>query len=355
MGSFWVDFIRYAIASVAATLIPYWMLSGLTVNDLLLTFLLLPTIWIAPAIVLIRSLFTVKAGPVLGALGGIPLMLLCFAGLMQIEAMQIRAVDQRQFLPPKSQHRIVAIENSSYSTKDGAKRCSAFCLQMLFDGRYVPAIKHYRRETWTLFQLAHGQTCRESPRASRYLELLGRRYADACIITVDQATLSDALVIREYFHSDDPGTRQRWPYRGSLYEFVERTDGNETVLGSWARGEVEPPMLLANLWGLSPFYVGDPFKEAAFYSQALHLPIRQSLPSGNAPAQEVLDGLRPFFDDPEMASWAMNAFDDAMREAGPDEITLARQFMQARIFDLKASLEPDAPRIQRFEGWLKRH
>lgn len=347
---FWVDFVKYAVASVLATVIPYWMMSRLSFNDLLLGLLLLPFIWVAPAIVLIRSFFMGKPGPVLGALCGIPLMLLGFATQMQIEASQVRAYDQRQFLPPERQHRMIAIENSHFAGEARAEGCSEFCLQMLFDGRYVPVLKKRGEERWTVFELAHGQACLEAPRDSRYLELLGRRYADTCIATTELAALPDALVIRE-----NPGKLATRLRLESFCELIERTGGKEVLLSRWVRGRVEPSSNLASRWGLSPFYVGDGIDELAFYAQALDLPIDKFLPRGNAPIEDVLDGLRPFFGDPKTAQWAMYAFWNATSGGEPEEVEQARHFLQARIAELKASPDADPKRIEWFEGWLKRH
>jgi len=85
------------------------------------------------------------------------------------------------------------------------------------------------------------------------------------------------------------------------------------------------------------------------------MPFQKHLPRGDAPLPEILNELRPFFDDPQMADWAMYAFERAVGQAPPEEGELARQFLQARMVELKVSSNADPKRIEWFEHWLKRH
>jgi hypothetical protein len=85
------------------------------------------------------------------------------------------------------------------------------------------------------------------------------------------------------------------------------------------------------------------------------MPIQKHLSRGNASIQDILKELRPLFDNPETVNMAMDAFERAMGEAAPEEAEQARQFLQARIIELKASPDPDPKRIEWFERWLKRH
>ena len=272
-----------------------------------------------------------------------------------LEAEQVLALDQRSISSAQRGHTVLVIEDSYFSlVKEGTESCREICLQILFEGRYVPAVKHSDADLWSVFRLAHGEECVASPRSSRYLELLGRRYTDVCISVSDETPRRDALVIREHF-SRESQIWQELPHRSGVRECLERLDNQDRVLTRWVTATLEGAGPWAVFWGLRERKVGAPFQDEEFYTAVLGIPIQKNLPRGNAPLSEILNELRPFFDDPKMVNWAMYAFERAMGQAAPEEAEQARQFLQARIVELKASPDPDPKRIEWFEHWLKRH
>jgi hypothetical protein len=348
-------FVGYAVASVIAPLIPVAVLSAIPFVVFVLPGLILPLMWAAPVLVLAYAVKKRSTGGTLGALCGLPLLFAYFEVALWLEAERIEALDQRSILPPQQEHRVLVIEDSYSSILEGTESCNEICLQILFDGRYVPVVAGSDGKVWRVFQLAHGQTCVASPRATRYLELLGRRYADVCISASDANPQSDALVIREHFSARDCHVRKELPCRSSIREYFERVDNQDRLLSRWVTSYIETSGPWGVLWGFRKRTVGLPFQNEEFYAAVLGMPIQRHLPRDSAPLHEILSELRPIFDDPKMVNWAMNVFERAMGQATPEEAEQARQFLQARIIDLKASPDPDPKRIEWFENWLKRH
>ena len=348
------QFICYAVASVIAPLIPFAVLSAISFVVFALVGIIPPLMWAAPILVLAHAVKKRSASGILGALCGLPLLFAYFEIALSLEAERIQALDQRSILPPQQEHRVLVIEDSYFGILEGTESCNEICLQILLDGRYVPVVAGSDGKVWRVFQLAHGQACLASPRASRYLELLARGYADVCISVSDETPQADALVIREHF-SGTSKIRQELPHRSSVREYFERENNQERLLSRWVTSYIEKSGPWGVLWGNRNRTIGLPFQDEEFYAVVLGLPIQKNLPRGTAPLPKILNELRPFFDDPQMVNWAMDAFERAVGQATPEERELARQFLHARIAELKASPDADPKRVDWFERWLKRH
>ena len=348
------QFICYAVGSVIAPLIPFAVLSAISFVVFVLVGIIPPLMWAAPILVLAHAIKKRSSGGILGALCGLPLLFAYFEIALSLEAERIEALDQRSILPPQQEHRVLVIEDSYFSILEGTESCKEICLQILFDGRYAPVIADSDGDVWRVFQLAHQQACVASPRESRYLELLGRRYTDVCISVSEETPQADALVIREHF-SKNSKVRQELPHRSSVREYLERLNNQDRLLSRWVTSYIEKSGPWGVFWGNRNRTIGIPFQEEEFYAAVLGMPIQKNLPRRKAPLPEILNELRPFFDDPQMADWAMYAFESAVSQATMEERGLARQFLQARIAKLKASPDADPKRIEWFEHWLKRH
>lgn len=268
-ASIW-SFGIYAVASVIATLTPYWAMQGIKVydvNDVFVASALFLSIWIGPVVVLSMAAYTRNRARVLGALSGIPLLLLvCVVGML-LEARQILALDQRQFQPPQDQHEIVAIENSVLSGYEGFEACRDMCEQILFKSRYVPAVTDRKGQAWRLYRLARGQACADAA-------LVKQLYGDSCIVMTYQRSIPDALVVRENYEQDQSEIRQGLPYQSTVYELLERTNAQDSLLGRWITSEVPPTSDWAYMWGLREFRVGDPISPPQFYASALGIPVK---------------------------------------------------------------------------------
>jgi len=357
MRPFVWDFARYATASVVLTLVPYALMSAghISAGGIIMGLLLLPLIWLGPLVVVIRALRRKSVGKLLGALCAVPLLLLYQEVRMQMDARQIEALDQRQFLPPQSTHDIVVIQNSYFSSLEGTARCSELCLQMLFDSRYTPATQESADGIWTVFRLAHGHSCVENPEASRYLELINRRYVDTCIAVRLEPPHMDALIIRENFYKEESELRAKSPLDLNAHEYLERINNQDRLLGRWVTGTVEPSNTLFFFWGVGQRAIGRRFDDLEFYSAALGVPFEKLLPRGKASVPEILDAIRPFFDNPKTAGTAMDIFQNLARSGdGSSNAELLRQYIQARAEELKASPNPDSDRVHWLEDWAKR-
>lgn len=269
MGTFIWNFAKYALASIVVMLAPSWLNTGPVRDggDILMGIGLVLLVWVGPAIVLGVALYMRSRARVLGAVSGVPLFLLYCVTAMQMDAMRIRTLEQRQFLPAQSQHTIVAIENSIGGSQSGFDGCDKFCQQILYGGRYVPAVGDGAGEWWRVFQLASGQGCKTAVHVRQ-------RYDDACIVMTYQRKLPDALVIRENFDETRSEILRTLPARSYAYELLERIDGQETVLGRWIDATVWPPITVAELWGLREFKVGEYIDPAKFYAAALNNPVK---------------------------------------------------------------------------------
>jgi hypothetical protein len=267
--SFW-SFGIYAVASIVASLTPYWAMQAFKVydaGDVFIAAALFLLLWIGPGVVLGTAAYTRDRARVWGALSGIPLLLLFFVGGILFEAQQILALDQRQFLPAQNQHEIVAIENSVLSEHEGFEACRDMCEQILFKSRYVPAVSDRKGQAWRVYRLAHGQACVDAAFVSRL-------YGDSCIVMAYQRAIPNALVVRENYEQDQSEIRRSLPYRSTVYEFLERTDGQDSLLGRWVTSEVPPASDWVYMWGLREFRVGDPIDPQAFYAEALGIPMQ---------------------------------------------------------------------------------
>jgi hypothetical protein len=84
-----------------------------------------------------------------------------------------------------------------------------------------------------------------------------------------QRAIPNALVVRENYERDQSEIRQSLPNQSTVFELLERTDGQDSLLGRWVTVAVPPASDWAYLWGLREFRVGDRFSPGDFYAEAL--------------------------------------------------------------------------------------
>ena len=352
-----LHFLKYAVASVALALVPLLLASGFGISGtgLILGMMMGALVWVGPVVVLVRALVKWSAGRVLGALCGIPVLLAFEAVHMQFDARQINALDERQFSSAQRAHNVVATKNSYYGDLDYVRACSEICLQILIDGRYTPAVERLQGG-WLVFHLAKGRSCTEEPSAMRYFEMLRRGYIDTCIAASQVGPPTDSLIIDENFHSDQSEIRRRYPSIASAYEYLDRINGQDTLLGRWVTGIAEPSLTISYFFGLDRRVIGARFEDHEFYAAALGMPLQKLLPQGNAGVPAVLDAIRPFFDEPQYVNAAMDVFEGLANRSGqdPSNAELLKQFIGARTAELKATLNPIPGQVLWFEKWVER-
>jgi hypothetical protein len=270
MRSFLWYFSIYAVSSVLATLTPYLFLDAFEFrrnSDVFILAAAFSLIWIGPAIVLVVAIRTKDRACVIGALSGIPLMLAFYFGVMLIEGEKVRALDQRSFLPAEAQHDIIAIENSIASTEDGFEACQKICEQILLSGRYLLAVDDRAGGVWRIFQLAQSQACETAP-------MVRQLYAKTCIVMTYRRELPNAIVVRENYDEERSEIMQTLGHRSHAFELLERTNGQERLLGRWVHATVWPASDLVVLWGLRELEVGEYFDPARFYAAALNVSMK---------------------------------------------------------------------------------
>jgi hypothetical protein len=163
----------------------------------------------------------------------------------------------------------VAVVDGDVGATDHAG-CFVNCRLVLLTSPYIFAIEDRKKQSWSVLGLVHDRdTCRKPENRESMLDFLAVGQTDACAIESREAPRADALIIRENRSSDAPIARE-FPkgFSGSAFEFLERIDGKDELLGRIVWGGVQPP-LLSTQKGEQASYALD---ENGFYAAALDLP-----------------------------------------------------------------------------------
>jgi hypothetical protein len=224
------------------------------------------------------------------------------------------------FAKPTKAHDIVVIEDSWLSKEDSAqgvangldRGCWERCELLLLQTGYAIAITNPEKTYWRVFRKGEGaQFCGQPPQLKSYLRLLSLGRPNTCFVETRQAPAGDALVLREG-ESDDAPLRQQLPkdFRGAAWEFLERIDGKDRLLGR---------IVVASKQNPNAATPGDAKQQpppiataAAFYATALALP-QQEIAADPAHTQETLTAFLPLLRDPTTARQATEAYLDFLR------------------------------------------
>jgi hypothetical protein len=196
------------------------------------------------------------------------------------------SLDIYPFQEPKQKHAVVAIIDSGAR---GARTagCGEHCRLALLSSPYLVAVEEAGKPVWHIHRLVHDHDfCMAQERLlDNTLEFMQAGFPDTCSAETVQASGPDALIIRENV-SDTAPIRKRFPkrFRGNAYEFLERIDGRDTLLGRVVWGGVQPPMFSHQPGRSATFEVDEP----GFYAAALKLPDKRFPPISVENAKRLL-------------------------------------------------------------------
>lgn len=208
------------------------------------------------------------------------------------------------FAEPTRKHDLVIIEDSYDNRADG--RCSIICEQILLTSDYNVALPEQNSKEWRIYRRANDHDlCIQPAQIESYLSMLAQRRIDTCITLSREAPRRSGLVVRENQSSDAP-VKELLPkgLRGSVYEFYERIDGTDRLLGRVVSAVIQAPLLSDR----KPTTSDLKLTGAAFYAEALKLPIAKRLRPGDAGLNAVIASLEPLLTDGASADKARETF-----------------------------------------------
>jgi hypothetical protein len=354
MGKFICDFLLFAALSVLALLLGLAMVSTVpAIAAPFLTVALVPLLLIGPVAVLILAAVKRRPGRILGALAGIPALLLYHQiGIWQ-EVAKVDSLNQREFLPPKQQHEILLIEGRFETRSVGLDHCRIICQQILLSTPYVVVFDEKQTGKRYAFRPAHGAACRTPEMQEQYIALLGRRVVDFCAVRSEIEPSPDALVIREE-HTADPDVRKQLPWRTVVHELSERIGGTDRLLGRWIWAAIDPSTPWFGLMGVKESSSTQKFTIFEFYSAALKTKIEED-PKGPASLDLVISELRPYFSSADLITHhnAGDAVFVLVTRATPEEKPHLRELVRTLIADLEKSADPPVRELERLRYWAE--
>lgn len=307
--------------------------------------LFFPALFGGPIFVLILAVKRGGGSRVLGALSAIPLLLVALQIPKWLQVWQVSNLNQREFLPHSPQQVLLLAAN------EGRAGCNDLCLGIMLSTGLQVGVKARAEGVWKLYELTSGKVC-PGAEVQQYLRLLSKRYVDVCISSAAVPSPQNAILIRddEDLDSDMHG---RVPWRGTGYEFIERINGEERLLGRWAS-----PGLSGDDWFYDPLGYSNTgsvarFDPLEFYSRALNTTLEWTPPSGPASTAEVIEALRPYFANADTIHPALEVFAAIVESAPPQETGLLYAFMKERALELEANAAANRRGLERINGWLR--
>ena len=339
MARFAGDFLLFAFLSVVALFFGLALVS--TVPVIVAPFLvviLLPALFIGPLAVFLLSLFKARLGRIIGALAGVPLLLLSHQLSIWHEVSEADALNQRQVLAPQKQHDILVIQYANGSDSIGPDHCKDFCLQLLASTPYTVVFEENETKKWFAFRPSRGADCLEPDVVENYIELLSRRLVDFCAVREEVAPAPDALIIREnYGHKSE--LSKQLPWRSKAYELYERINNSDRLLTRWVWTAIDPSPWFG-LMGVKESSSAVDFSTDDFYWAILGVRFEWGKPTGTAPLGAVLAALEPHFRNDKTLGSAVGAFASLMQSATPEEKVVLRSFIEERIAEQEALPRP---------------
>jgi hypothetical protein len=183
------------------------------------------------------------------------------------EVNRVESFNQRQFLAPQQQHSIVLIQDAYGSWSIKPDHCQHLCIEILRKTPYTVVFEQNDTKQWFAFRAAHGADCLVPEFIDVYIDLLSRRIVDFCAIGHEVTPSPNALIIREnYDHGSE--IKKKLPWRSKAFEYYERLDGRDRLLGRWVWTAVEPSPWFG-LMGVKESSSTVKFTDGEFYSAAL--------------------------------------------------------------------------------------
>jgi hypothetical protein len=333
------DFLLFAFLSVIALFFGLALVS--TVPVIVAPFLvviLLPALFIGPLAVLLLSLFKARPGRIVGALAGVPLLLVFHQVSIWHKIHEADALNQRQVLAPQQQHEILLIQDANGSEVIRPDDCKDFCLQLLVSTPYTVVFEESETKKWFAFRRSHGADCLAADVVKNYIELLSRRFVDFCAVREEVAPSPDALIIREnYGHKSE--LSKKLPWRSKAFELYERIENRDRLLTRWVWTAIDPSPWFG-LMGVKESSSAADFSINDFYWAILGVKFEWGKPTGTAPLETVLAALEPHFRNEETLGAAIGAFSSLSNSATPEEKAALRGFIDARIAELETLPKP---------------
>lgn len=240
------------------------------------------------------------------------------------------------FAEPSRKHDLVIIEDSYDNRADG--RCSDICEQILLASDYDVALPETGSGEWRIYRRANDRSvCTQPAQIESYLSMLARRRIDTCITLSREAPRQAGLVVRENQSSDAPA-KEHLPkgLRASVYEFYERADGTDRLLGRVVSATIQPALLSDREPTVSELKLTG----AAFYAEALKLRIMDQPQRGDAGLDEIVAALEPLLTDHPGSDKARETF---RLLGGRTDAEVAPK--RAAILRLSESADPELVRL----------
>jgi hypothetical protein len=352
------DFLAFAFLSVVTLFMGMGFVS--LVSPILAIAILLPALIVGPIGIFIVSLVKARPGRIVGALAGVPLLLVFHQATIWQKASFVDSLNQREFLPAQKPHpqqeflpaqkphTVLVIQDATSSEVIRPDYCKTFCAQVIESAPYTVAFEEGKTRTWFAFRRGYGATCLEPGVINSYVVLLEHRF-DFCPLRYELKPSPDALIIR-HNSSSESRLRMGLPFHSMAFEFFERIDGNDRLLGRWV-WSVPDPWAWSGPMGAPESPSNVKFTDAEFYFAALGLRIND--PKGSAPLDKVLVALAPFFKEDDTLILGTHALGGLIRSASPEEMPLLRSYLDDRIAELEG-MQPEGQRKTNMLLTLKR-
>lgn len=360
MARFIGDFLAFAFLSVVTLFMGMGLVS--LVSPILAIAILLPALFVGPIGIFIVSLVRARPGRIVGALAGVPLLLVFHQATIWQKASFVDSLNQREFLPaqkpqpqrellppqkphpqqelmpPQKPHTVLVIQDAASSEVIHPDYCKTFCAQVMEATPYTVAFEEGKTKAWFAFRRGYGAACLKPEVINSYVVLLEHRF-DFCPLRYELKPSPDALIIRHNSSSENR-LRMGLPFHSMAFEFFERIDGNDRLLGRWVWSAPDP-WAWSGPKGAPESQFNVKFTEAEFYFAALGLRIND--PAGSAPLDKVLAALAPFFKEHDTLILGTSALGGLIRSASPEEMPLLRSYLDDRIAELEG-MQPEGQR-----------
>ena len=327
-----VRFLVEVLVSIVLSVLPFLIVQQLVAQrNILVAAVLLLFAWhgevwllygIPPGIVLIAGLLLRRSGVIAGPALLIGGFFLAIVGVQTHQQIMLREFAPEKIEAAAGAHSMVALEGPAVAEDQKVEEgppCGVLCRRVIATSPYAFA-KRTSSQLWTVHRRAWD--CQSDDLARSTLSFLFDGYIGVCAVETTQTEMTDALLYRAGVLTDEMRARLRAIPNSSTLEIVERTNGENRVLGRqfigglfhWAPLPLAYPSdrLADNAWS------GPALGRRAFVAWALNVPLAELANKHRAPLKEVLDAVeyfvaRPAVSVPAVETWGYIA-DSRARE-----------------------------------------
>jgi hypothetical protein len=265
---------------------------------------------------LARKRIGLAVSPLVAA--GIPALVLVWTGYLQM--LEVRNLEQRAFLKPEAKHDLVMLPSHG---------CDIDCMQVLTETSYSVVGHEPSSDAMVLYRKASGDVCYKPDNVAMLVKFTRAGYAGVCTIKSPIKAVNDALILERLTgkSAQQHVSLPSW-YDGDLFNFIERTNGKDRLLGRWAGGTVKT---------ITDFPIGPRFDDHDFYGAALGVRFTRDPVFGHDDLRTRVEKLRPVLrlaDVQPEAVWAYGDLLNELRKSAPAPVPTAGG---------TASVEPGKP------------